>query len=117
MISVKKIITWIRYELEMASRNGISGLLNFKIFCGSMPPDPPRDWRLRSASGLPPRTQISGYGHDYKTSGLILEYPAPHFGLWTRWSRLDSFYGFFRVHLLNYEYIYPYTVNSTLLSE
>ena len=47
----------------MASRNGISGLLNFKIFWGTMPPDPPRDWRHRRASGLPPRTQICSYGH------------------------------------------------------
>ena len=38
----------------MASGNGISGLLNFKLFSGSMPPDPPRDWRHRRASGLPP---------------------------------------------------------------
>ena len=52
----------------MASGNGISGLLNFKIFWGSMPPDPARDWRHRRASGLPPPppppcTQISRYGH------------------------------------------------------
>ena len=32
----------------MASGNGISGLLNFKIF---------------TASGFDPRTQISSYGH------------------------------------------------------
>ena len=38
----------------MASGNGISGLLNFKVFWGNMPPDPPRDWRQRRASGLPP---------------------------------------------------------------
>ena len=38
----------------MASGNCISGLLNFKVFWGSMPPDPPRDWRHRRASGLPP---------------------------------------------------------------
>ena len=31
-----------------------------------MPPDPPRDWRHRRASGLPPRTQISSYGHEHK---------------------------------------------------
>ena len=48
----------------MASWNGISGLLNFKIFWGSMTPDPPRDWRHRRASGLPPCTQISSYGHE-----------------------------------------------------
>ena len=48
----------------MASGNGISGLLSFKIFWGSMPPDPPRDWRLQRSSGLPPRTQISSYGHE-----------------------------------------------------
>ena len=48
----------------MASGNGISGLLNFKIFLGTRPPGPPRDWRLRRTSGLPPRTQISSYGHD-----------------------------------------------------
>ena len=47
----------------MASGNGISGLLNFKIFWGSMPPDPPKYWRLRRASGLPHRTQISSYGY------------------------------------------------------
>ena len=45
----------------MASGNGISGLLNFKFSGGA---DPPRDWRLRDASGLPPRTQISSYGHE-----------------------------------------------------
>ena len=28
-----------------------------------MPPDPHRDWRHRRASGLPPCTQISSYGH------------------------------------------------------
>ena len=47
----------------MASGNGISVLLNFKNFRGRMPPDPPSDWRLRRASPLPPRTQISSYGH------------------------------------------------------
>ena len=56
----------------MASGNGISGLLNFKIFGGSMPPDPPRDWRLRRAPGLPPRTQISSYGHDSEDWHLSL---------------------------------------------
>ena len=38
----------------MASGNGISGFLNFKIFWGTMPPDPPRDWRHRRASDLAP---------------------------------------------------------------
>ena len=36
---------------------------NLKIFWGSMPPDPPRHWCLRHASGLPPCTQISTYSH------------------------------------------------------
>ena len=57
----------------MTSGNGISGLLNFKIFWGSMPPDPPRDWRLQHASGLspppPPPTQISSYSY-----GMWLHY-------------------------------------------
>ena len=50
----------------MASGNGISGLLNFKIFWGGMPPDPPRDWRRRRASGLPspPAHKFYSYGHD-----------------------------------------------------
>ena len=51
-----KIITGSGTELEMTSRNGISGLLNLQNFWGSISPEPPRDWRLRHVSRLPPRT-------------------------------------------------------------
>ena len=47
----------------MPSGIGISGLLNFNNFRGSMPPDPPSDWCLRRASCLPPHTLTSSYGH------------------------------------------------------
>ena len=30
---------------------------------------PPSDWRLRRASRLPPRTQISSYGHGEEREG------------------------------------------------
>ena len=42
----------------MASGNGISGLLHFKHFWGSMPPDLPSDSRLRRSFCLPPQTQL-----------------------------------------------------------
>ena len=57
----------------MASGNVISGLRNFKIFRGSMPPDTPRDWRHQRASGLPPRTQISSYGHGQRGMGTSFQ--------------------------------------------
>ena len=51
---------------ELASENGISGLLNFNTFWGSMPPDPPSDLHLRRSFSLPPHTQISSCGHGYQ---------------------------------------------------
>ena len=68
----------------MASGNGISGLLNFKMFWGSMPPDRPRDWCHRRASGLPPHTQISSYGHVAAMNLVAL------FGGRPVWSRVKS---------------------------
>ena len=41
-------------ELEMASRNGNSGLLKFKNFWVSMPPDPPTNLLVFLASPPPP---------------------------------------------------------------
>ena len=60
------------YPDQVRTWNGISRLLNLKHFWGSMPPDPPSDWRLRRASCLPPRTQISSYGHDLPPAPAIL---------------------------------------------
>ena len=81
----------------MASGNGISGLLNFKIFGGggSMPPDPPRDWRLRRASGLPPHTNFYGYAMKVRTWGADsnLCFLLVYSGWWTIWGKAEQRHG------------------------
>ena len=48
--------------------NRICGTLDFKIFPGSMPPDPPRMTRAFGARILPPpRNYDPGYATEYKT--------------------------------------------------
>ena len=52
-----------KYHQENA-KNGISERLDFEIFWGSMPPDPPKSSRLRRFRKLPRLTEKSGYGPD-----------------------------------------------------
>ena len=73
----------------MASGNGISGLLSFKILWGSMPPNPSRDWRLQRAPGLPPRTQISSYGHDLPKLSIVSSHNENT--IETSWKRAHAF--------------------------
>ena len=54
----------------MASGNGISGLLNFKIFWGACPQTPLETGVTGAPLACPPRTQISSYGHDYEVDAI-----------------------------------------------
>ena len=49
--------------LEMASGDGVLGLLNLQTFWGNIVLDPPSNSHLWRMSCLPPHTQISSYGH------------------------------------------------------